>query len=177
MEKIDFFFHYKHVCRFLLTQKLDISLNVFTIPKVTKALLFFVVKNLVDLEDIQLSNYFYLLKFFLGKKAYFSKFKSTFSLNVLYHSFLVQLSLKGKHLYFSIFFVTNEVFPFLGKTLLAVKNLKFYAQFSVLDMNIFVEKKTNVGFFNLKEPLNFRFYYSGINNDSTNFILLNLLKL
>lgn len=43
-------------------------------------------------------------------------------------------------------------------------------------MNIFIEKKTNIGFYNLKDPLGFNLYLSSLNYFSS-FLFILLFKL
>jgi hypothetical protein len=84
MREIDLYFHYQNVGRFLLIQKLEYfcNLNSILIPCLKKTMLYFELVNLQIVNDIRMSNYFYLLKFFFGKKAYFAKFDKVFRLNI-----------------------------------------------------------------------------------------------
>ena len=38
-------------------------------------------------------------------------------------------------------------------------------------MNIFIEKKTNIGFYNLKDPLGFKLFFNSLNVFSTVFLI------
>jgi len=68
MNNLDFYFHYKNVLRFLFVQKLGtITINTHRIPELTKIKIYFSVKNLVDLDDLRGSNFFFFLVFFWGK--------------------------------------------------------------------------------------------------------------
>jgi hypothetical protein len=77
---IDFFFTYKYTLRFLLINKLGSINNTYNIPKIKKLIFYFSLKKLIDLDDVQIYNNFYLLKFFLGKNAFMSKNKNYFLL-------------------------------------------------------------------------------------------------
>lgn len=55
-----------------------------------------------------------------------------------------------------------------------ILNFKNTINFKILDMNIFLEKKTHVGFFNLKESLNMSFLSYGSKIEKRN--LYNILK-
>jgi hypothetical protein len=77
---LDFLFTYKYTLRFLLINKLNSINNTYNIPKIKKLIFYFSLKKLIDIDDIQIYNNFYLLKFFLGKNAFISKNKSYFLL-------------------------------------------------------------------------------------------------
>jgi hypothetical protein len=110
MKRIDFYFYYKHVLRFLLIQKLGLfQLNVYTIPNISSVQLYFSVKNLIDLEDLKCSNFFFFFQFFFGKRAFFTNFSSRFSLNILYHNFNINLLLKKRECFFCLNFILNEL--------------------------------------------------------------------
>jgi hypothetical protein len=77
---IDFLFTYKYTLRFLFINKLGNIKNTLNIPKIKKLIYFFSLKNLEDIDSVQIYNNFYLFKFFLGRNAFFSKTKSFFLL-------------------------------------------------------------------------------------------------
>lgn len=77
---IDFLFTYKYTIRFLLINKLGYIKNTYSVPKIKKLIFYFSLKKLIDLDDVQIYNNFYLIKFFLGKKAFISKNKNYFLL-------------------------------------------------------------------------------------------------
>jgi hypothetical protein len=81
----DLYFHYKNVGRFLLIQKAYCS-NSYRIPLVKKIIIFFSIKNVVDLDDLRSSNYIFLFKMFFGRRFFISSYCTRFHLNVLYHS-------------------------------------------------------------------------------------------
>jgi len=158
MEK-DLFFYYKYIVRFFFYNKSSYlsNLNCFLIPKFWKVHLFFEILDLIDLDDPKIFNYFYLFRFFFGKKAFYSRYSTRFSLNVLYHNFLVNLVFTKKEIYFCINFFVNEIFPYLNKKNL---NINFSSNEVVIyDMAIFLEKKTNIGLFSLRDSLNVTFFF------------------
>jgi hypothetical protein len=162
MKIFNYYFHYKYVVRFLLLQKLGIFFkNTYNFPKIFQLKNYFVIKDLVDFENLKSSNYFFFFKYFFGKKAFFVNYKTRFSLNVLYHSFNIQLIIAKKDLYIFINFLFNDILPFCNKRYI-IFNSKNNISFRILDMNIFLEKKTHVGFFFLKESLNMKFYFYGL---------------
>jgi hypothetical protein len=159
----DYYFHYKYVLRFLLLEKLGMYYkNTYFYPKIYKLKNFFVIKNLVDLESLKSSNYFFFFKYFFGRRAYCMNYKTKFSLNVLYHSFNIQLVIAKKDLYIYINFLFNDILPFCNKKYSILKGKRFnYITYIIKDMNIFLEKKTHIGFFYLNDLLNMKFYCSG----------------
>jgi hypothetical protein len=80
MIKLDYYFNYKNTYRFLLISKLGNIKNTYNIPKIKKVTFFFYFNKIEDLDDLQLYNSFYFFKFFLGKKAFFTKTYSIYSL-------------------------------------------------------------------------------------------------
>ena len=76
---IDSFFNYKYVSRFILLNKIGI-LNTYDIAECKKLIYFFNLTKIEDINDIQLYNYFYLIKFFFGKLSFFSKVKKFYLL-------------------------------------------------------------------------------------------------
>jgi hypothetical protein len=158
----DLLFHYKYICRFLLVQKAGPRvLNTYKISKLVKAVAFFSVKNLIDLDDLRNSNYFFLLKFYFGRRAFITNYNTKFSMNTLYHSFVIQFISEGYNVFFPIIFVLNDFKFCLSEKSFAVFSYRNKLKFRILDMSIFLERKTSVGFFNLKDELNFKFYCTG----------------
>lgn len=69
MKISDYYFHYKYISRFLLLEKIgSYYYNTYTFTKIEKLNIFFVIKNLVDFENLKSSNYFFFLNIFLEKK-------------------------------------------------------------------------------------------------------------
>lgn len=174
MKTFDYYFHYKYVLRFLLIQKCGLNYkNIYLIPKLYKLNTFFVIKNLIEFDDLRCSNYYFFFKHFFGRKANFVNYNSKFSLNVLYHSFNIQLIIVKQDIYFFINFLFNDILPYCQQRY-NVLRFKNYITYVILDMNIFLEKKTHIGFFNLKNSLNMQFFCNG--NKLEKLKLLILLK-
>jgi hypothetical protein len=154
--------HYRHVCRFLLIEKAGrYTLSTLNVSRLSKVAAFFSIKNLVDLDDLRNSNYFFLLKFYFGRRAFILNYQTKFSMNTLYHSFIIQLICEGHNLFFPIIFLLNDFKFCLSPKSYTVARYHNILNFQVLDMSIFLERKTNVGFFNLKDTLNVKFYCFG----------------
>lgn len=175
---IDFLFTYKYTLRFLLINKLGSIKNTYNIPKIKKLIFYFSLKKLIDLDDVQIYNNFYLLKFFLGKNAFITKNKNYFLLGKWYNNFNVQLIINNyKSIYFIFFYFLNNVLfnidkTFIKKGFFSKKLNIFY--FIVKDMNFFSEIKTNLGLFNLKSALIINIYILGTDINKSNIFLKNL---
>jgi hypothetical protein len=93
-----------------------------------------------------------------------SKYKSKFSLGVWYYNFTIYLNVLKKETYSALFFLVNDILPFTGKGY--IRKGVFSYSLSVLymvlkDLTVFSDKKTNLGLFNLKNPLSLRLFVSG----------------
>lgn len=82
MINFDYNFAYKNTLRFLIILKLSnlYTKNTFSIPCLYKLSFFFSLSKAVDKDNISILNYFYLFKFFFGKNAFLSKYKSHYNL-------------------------------------------------------------------------------------------------
>ena len=88
---LDYYFTYKNCLRYLLSQKLNINKNFNNIPHIEKLSFYFFFKKLENLNDIELYNSFYLFKYFFGRKVFFTKTFSFYSLGKYYYNFNIQL--------------------------------------------------------------------------------------
>jgi hypothetical protein len=159
--KVDFFFSYKYVLRFVLIQQYGFFFNTFQIPFLKNLLIFFSINDLEDLDDARSFNYFYLFKFFFGNKSFFTRFRSFFSLGKTYYSFNIQSFFSGRFCFFPLFFLINDLLALTNSNHYKIFYLAFDSvSFSFFDLNLFLEKKTNVGLFSLRDCLNFRFIFS-----------------
>jgi len=156
--------------------KLNLFKNNFALPSIEKAVLFFFLKDFDDFNDPKFYNYFYFFKFFFGKKAFFLGYKSLFDLGKTTYNIKVQCFLSKKDIFNSILFLSNDVFTFLDSLYIDTKVTEVTRSLIVVllkikDMNVFVEKKTNVGLFYLKDPLNIQLFFFGTKALSTKFLL------
>lgn len=73
---------YKNSLRFLLVLKLNkiYCKNTYNIPYMSCLSFFFSLSKAIDKDNISILNYFYLFKFFFGKNAFLSKYKSFYNL-------------------------------------------------------------------------------------------------
>jgi hypothetical protein len=161
--KQDFYFTYKNVLRFYLLQKCDFFLNSFELPFLTSLLLYFSVSELEDLDDGRAFNYFFLFRFFFGKKAFLTKFDSSFRLNRTFYSFTIYIFFQKRNCFFPLFFLVNDLLAFSSDKYIKIffmphrSGCSFFLRF--FDMNLFLEKKTNSGLYYLYDNLNFKFFF------------------
>jgi len=101
-------------------------------------------------------NYAFLFRFFFGRKSFISNFKTVFHRGIVYSSFIVQSLIKKKDLYFVLFFYINDIKPFVSKEFIQIKKKNNFFQITITDTTLFMEKKNNVGLFNLIDFLNLR---------------------
>jgi hypothetical protein len=76
----DLHFTYKYNLRHILINKLGFIENNKKIPYIKKLIFLINIKNIENVDERQLYNYFYLFKFFLGRKAYLNKNKKIYHL-------------------------------------------------------------------------------------------------
>jgi len=176
LNSVDYFFNYKFAIRFCILHKLGLISNNFSIPFVEKIVLYFSLKDLETLDDARIYNYSYFFRFFLGQRSFFSGYKSFFNLGKTTFSVKVQLILSKSDIFGSLLFFSNDVFSFMDLSYVSAKfskkkNNLYLFSYTIKDMNIFVEKKTNVGLFNLKDPLDLRVFVFSADNLSPNLLL------
>ena len=112
----------------------------------------------------------------MGRKAFFSGYKSFFNLGKTTFNVKIQLILNKTDFYNTALFFSNDVLAFLDLSYITVRsfkkdlNLHVYS-YTIKDMNLFVEKKTNIGLFNLKDPLNLKIFVFCSDILSTGFLL------
>lgn len=158
---LDFFFHYKNIVRFILSlKKSKIKYNFTDILEVKKIIVFFNIKNISDLNNLSISNYFFFYKYFFGKIPFFSSYKYNFKLNINYYNFIISYNFKKKYIYYVFFFFVNDIYFTISKNLINIKRESSYWEYTINDMNFFVERKNSIGFFNLKDYVNFQFIFN-----------------
>ncbi len=175
----DLNFTFKFSIKYLLVYKLGNFKNTFEIPNFKKMWLFFNLKKLEDMDDIQLYNNFYLIKFFFGKTAFFSKTKKIFLLGTWYYNTTAQIIINNINCIHSILFtIFNNIIVNIEKNLikLSLQNKKKINFFFILinDFNIYSELKTNMALFNIKKPLNIKIYFNGCNYKNNYFFIKTL---
>jgi len=74
----DDYMFYKNSVRSILRFKSKNLYNINHIASLEKILLYFPVNKIDDIDDVQIYNYIYLYKFFFGRRAFLTKYKSFF---------------------------------------------------------------------------------------------------
>lgn len=171
----DYFFHDKFSSRFLMMHKLN-SFASHQIPSFVKLVLFFALKDLETLDDVRIFNYFYFFRFFLGRVAFFHGYKSFFRLGKTTFNIKIQVIASKSDIHKTLFFLSNDVFALVSSSYVSNKlvmksSVGFIVYYVLRDMNIFVEKKTNVGLFNLKDPLNIHIFVFSTNKLGPKYML------
>ena len=180
----DLHYNYKYNLRYILINKLGNIKNNIEVPFIKKLIFLINIKNIENIDERQIYNYFYLFKFFLGKKAYISKNKKVYHLGKWYYSFNIQIIINNKDMYCLLLYIYNNILFEIDKSLLKLefiknKNIeKIYTIFYLIneDNSIYNEYKTNYGLFNLKSPIKIYFYLIGVDEISKKIFIENILK-
>jgi hypothetical protein len=177
---VDYFFSYKYVLRHILINQLGEVSNTYRLPLLHEVKVFFLVRGLEFLSHPRAFNYLYLSYFFLGAIPFLQEFNSTFDFGRSFHDYKITCSFV-KNCYSIIFFLTNELLYVTNKNNYSIYDNYFSKGFqsfclSYFDMNLFLEKKTSIGLYNLEDYLNFRFYIKCLTGES-GLMLFNLLKI
>ena len=158
---LDFFFYYRNIIRFILfLKKSKVKYNFTDILEIKKSIVYFNLKNIIDLNNLSISNYYFFFKYFFGKIPFFSSYKYNFKLNVSYYSFIILYNFKKKDIYYVLFFFINDIYLLISKNAIKIKKKYNFWEFIISDMNFFIEKKNSIGFFNLKDYVNFQFFFN-----------------
>jgi len=174
---IDYNFFYKNSVRTLLFYKLFSLTNIKEIPSLSKLICSFSLSKIDDCDDVQVYNYCYLFKFFFGRIAYLTRVKSFYNLGIWSYSFRVFIIFQDKEIFNKLFFIINDLLyrldnNFINFGIFSIKLNIFYL--SITDLNIFSEKKTNLGLFNLKQNLDFKFFCTGFDIQNSKVLFRNL---
>jgi hypothetical protein len=170
---LDFFFYYKYIIRFILFLKKSTSkYNFIDILEIKKLIVYFSLKNIQDLNNLALSNYYYYFKYFFGKIPFFSSYKYTFKLNISYYNFIILYNFKKKDIYYVFYFLINDIYSFISKNAINIKKENNYWEFTINDMNFFIEKKNSIGFFHLKDYVNFKCIFNNLWLDYFNYFII-----
>jgi hypothetical protein len=154
----DLYFFYKYIGRYILYLKYSKFIyNFKNLSKLNNLIVYFNVNNITDINTNSLMNYFYFFKYYFSVVPYFSNYVHNFHLNINYYSFFIQYNFYGKKIYYILYFFLNDVYSMLNKTYILLNFNENFFEFTVNDMNFFVEKRSSLGFFNLKHNINFKF--------------------
>lgn len=176
---VDLNFTYYNIIRFMLIHKSNNIINTLLIPKINKNIYFFCLNYLDNLDDVCIYNYFYLFRFFFGKKAFFTKERVLFSLRKYYYTFEIRIIFDKKDIFYPIAIYLNEFQNLLLDEFVAnfsYSPLSYSFVIRLFDLTLFMEKKTNLGLFHLRHCLNLKFFLVG-GSFNDNLSLLKCFKL
>ena len=161
---VDYNFNYNHILRFMLIHKNSNITNSYIVPKIDKIILYFCLNYIENLDEAFIYNYFYLFRYFFGRRAFFTKSKVLFSLRKYYYTFDIKVLFTKKEVFFPIAVFLNEfqniLLPeYVGYFSYSPLSSTFVIR--LFDLTLFMEKKTNLGLFNLSHCLNFKFFIVG----------------
>jgi hypothetical protein len=147
--------------RFILfLKKSQIKNNFIDILEIKKSIVYFNLKNIIDLNTLSISNYYFFFKYFFGKIPFFSSYKYNFKLNINYFNFIISYNFKKKEIYYILYFFINDIYFQISKNVIYKKKECNYWEYIISDMNFFIEKKNSIGFFYLKDYVNFKFIFN-----------------
>lgn len=169
----DFQSHYCWVVRNVWLLFKNKVRNSLLIPAIYIIILYFSVRSLENLQHPKTYNYLYLLRFFFGLVGFVTNYKSMFYLNKTYYDLDVAVLTRKQQIYFPLYFFTYEIKP-VATTLTSFLKNNNSSVYIFWDMNFFTEKKTNVGLFDLIDPINFEFRVTA---GRAKCFLLNIFKL
>jgi hypothetical protein len=119
---LDFFFYYKYITRFILfLKKSALNYNFIDILEIKKLIVYFNLKNIIDLNNLSISNYFFFFKYFFGKIPFFSSYKYIFKLNINYYNFIILYNFKKKDIYYVLYFFVNDIYLVISKNAINIK--------------------------------------------------------
>jgi hypothetical protein len=114
MNTSDLFFHYRNVGSFVFVNKFSSSyFNSYDLLSFLKVVVFFSIKDVDNLEDLSMANYYFFSFFFFGMQCSFSGFTSVFRLGVMYYTLNIQCVFMKKFIYFILNFFINENLDFV----------------------------------------------------------------
>jgi hypothetical protein len=157
----DLYFFYQFTGRFILF--LQYSKSQYSYKQITKfenIIIFFNLKYITDLDALAITNYFYFFRYFFGVLPYFTNYKHEFNLNIHYYSYFLEYRASKKNLYFYLFIFLNDMYYPINEKYIELNKDDDFFEFSIIDMNFFIEKKNTLGFFSLNIPINFKFFFT-----------------
>ena len=140
-------------------------------------MVFFKVFNIEDYNEVRGFNYPYFIRFFFGRSSFISKISSIFHLNIHYYSYKAFFLFLSQDVFFPLSMYINDILmrsysDFYSFKFYSWNGKYFYCRFT--DMNIFLDRKSNIGFYNLKDPLRLRLFFSGNCFWASSFLLKGL---
>jgi len=176
MYNIDFY--YKNIGRYILYLKYsNIKYLHSNIIEINKFIIYFNLKNVIDLNNLSIFSCIYFFKYYLGVIPFFSNYEHKFHLNVHYYNFLIQYNFLYKYKYYPLYFFLNDVYFMIKKIYINFKEGSNFFEYTINDMNFFIEKNNLLGFYYLKYNVNFKIEFTLFDNfDSKNILYIFKLK-
>ena len=122
----DFCFHYKYNGRFIFNLKAPRIFNYSSIIKLEKIVVFFNIKDIIDLSSTSVLSYLFFFKYYFGVLPFFTNYKHEFKLNVHYYSFLIENSFYSRVMFAFLFFFINDIYYMINKLSISSKNYLNY---------------------------------------------------
>lgn len=170
------YFYYKNYNRYI--HFLKYSKNKYNYRNMLyfeKLSLSFNIKDLTDINNQSILSCIFFFKYYFGIVPFFYNYKYIFKLNINYFNFLIEYNFVDKLLYAPLFYFINDIYYMINKMHISCIKFKNYWEYTIHDMNFFLEKKNSLGFFNLKHKLVIQLYYS--NKSNWNFNLFDTYKI
>ena len=90
------------------------------------AVVFFNIKDIIDLSSSSVLSYIFFFKYYFGILPFFTNYKHNFKLNVHYYSFLIESSFYNRIMYSYLFFFVNDIYYMINKFSITNKNYSNY---------------------------------------------------
>lgn len=160
------YFYYKNYARYITFLKYSQKkYNLMQITDLKRVFIFFNIKDLTEINHSSILSCIFFFKYFFGVIPFFNNYKFLFKLNVHYFNFSIEYNFVKNFMYYALFYFINDVYHMINKAHINLLKFKNYWEYTITDMNFFIEKKNSLGFFNLKYNLilqlhflNFGFY-------------------
>jgi hypothetical protein len=123
-----------------------------------KTIVFFKIKELTEINHTSILSCIFFFKYYFGIIPFFNNYKYLFKLNINYFDFTIEYHFVKNLMYYVIFYFINDVYYMINKIHLNKKDYVNYWEYTITDMNFFIEKKNSLGFFNLKYNLIIQMY-------------------
>lgn len=155
-DPLNLHFNYNTTLRYALNLKLAYVNSYFKIPKIKKTSYYYYFKNVDNIYNPSSFNYPYMFIFFFGRRAHYMGFHEEKATGGKALNFSVQLTFNRLNMYEVLSFFIVDV-----KSRIDIDLLKFGAfrshfltfYYIVKDLNLFSDRKTNVGLFYLDSYL------------------------
>lgn len=175
MRKVDLYFNYKYTFRFLIINGILAIKECSEVTRLDKTVIFFKIKDLADLSDASVYNYSYFFRFFFGVKPFFTQCLDVSTYKKTAYTFSVQAILRKGDMYSALFYLLNDVLPFVNKRDISLHSNFFdniyLVYFVLINLDVFSSKKANLGLLNLRGPLELKFYFKGCDYFSCKYLM------